>query len=48
MDVTIQSFLWGERSIGKEGIIVAAIKGKMEHIKELPTAYTVRNLCYDI
>jgi len=43
LDVTIQSFLWGEKAIGKEGEIVAAIQAQRQHLHESPTRYTVRN-----
>jgi len=41
LDVTIQSFLWGEKAIGKEGEIVAAIQAQRQHLHESPTRYTV-------
>lgn len=41
LDVTIQSFLWGEKAIGKEGEIVAAIQAQRQHLQENPTTYTV-------
>jgi len=41
LDVTIQSFLWGERSHGKEGEIVAAIQAQRQHLTEVPPRYTV-------
>ena len=43
LDVTIQSFLWGEKAQGKEGEIVAAIKAQREHMTEIPTKYNVSN-----
>jgi len=46
LDVTIQSFLWGEKAIGKEGEIVAAIQAQRQHLHESPTRYTVRNCMY--
>ena len=41
LDVTIQSFLWGEQAQGKEGEIVAAIQAQRKHLQEEPTAYTL-------
>jgi Protein of unknown function (DUF2465) len=41
LDVTIQSFLWGEQASGKEGEIVAAIQAQQSHLSEEPTRYTV-------
>ena len=43
LDVTIQSFLWGERSHGKEGEIVAAIQAQRRHLSEEPPRYTVHD-----
>lgn len=42
LDVTIQSFLWGEKGQGKEGEIVAAIKAQRDYLSELPSRYNVR------
>jgi hypothetical protein len=42
LDVTIQSFLWGEKAVGKEGEIVAAIQEQRATLSEYPTPYTVR------
>jgi hypothetical protein len=39
LDVTIQSFLWGEKAQGKEGEIVAAIKAQRMNLKEAAMAY---------
>ena len=47
LDVTIQSFLWGEKGQGKEGEIVAAIRAQREYLSEIPIRYNVRNY-YDI
>ena len=41
LDVTIKSFLWGDKAQGKEGEIVAAIKAQRENISEAPTRYTL-------
>ena len=41
LDVTIKSFLWGDKAQGKEGEIVAAIKAQRENIAEAPTRYTL-------
>jgi protein FAM98B len=41
LDVTIQSFLWGEAAQGKEGEIVAAIQAHRRHLSEEPHHYTV-------
>jgi hypothetical protein len=40
LDVTIQSFLWGEQAQGKEGEIVAAIQAQRKHLQAEPTRYT--------
>jgi Protein of unknown function (DUF2465) len=40
-DVTIRSFLWGEKGQGKEGEIVAAIKAQRDHLTKIPVKYTV-------
>ncbi len=48
LDVTIQSFLWGERAQGKEGEIVAAIQEQRKHLVEAPTYYTVNWFNYII
>lgn len=40
-DVTIRSFLWGEKGQGKEGEIVAAIRAQRDQLSEEPTKYTV-------
>ena len=39
LDVTIQSFLWGESAKGKEGEIVAAIRAQRKHLPEEPYRY---------
>jgi hypothetical protein len=39
LDVTIQSFLWGESAQGKEGDIVAAIQAHRKHLSEIPNKY---------
>ena len=39
LDVTIQSFLWGEQAQGKEGEIVAAIQAQRKHLSAEPTRY---------
>jgi hypothetical protein len=41
LDVTIRSFLWGEKGQGKEGEIVAAIMAQRDHLSEMPVKYTV-------
>ncbi len=41
LDVTIQSFLWGESAQGKEGEIVAAIQAQRRHLSDQPSTYTV-------
>ena len=40
-DVTIQSFLWAEKALGKEGEIVAAIQSQRLHLVDEPPAYSV-------
>lgn len=40
LDVTIQSFLWGEQAQGKEGEIVAAIQAQRKHLQAEPTRYS--------
>lgn len=40
LDVTIQSFLWGEQAQGKEGEIVAAIQAQRKHLQEEPVLYS--------
>lgn len=42
LDVTIQSFLWGNQVQGKESEIVAAIEAQRQNLSAEPTAYTVR------
>ena len=42
-DVTIRSFIWGEKGQGKEGEIVAAIKAQRDHLTKTPDKYTVSN-----
>jgi hypothetical protein len=44
LDVTIRSFLWGEKGQGKEGEIVAAIMAQRDHLSEMPVKYTVINM----
>jgi hypothetical protein len=41
LDVTIKSFLWGEKAQGNEGLICAAIKAKRDHLSEVPVKYTI-------
>lgn len=41
LDVTIQSFLWGEKAQGKEGEVVAAIQAQRRHLTEEPCVYSV-------
>jgi hypothetical protein len=43
LDVTIQSFLWGEKAQGKEGEVVAAIQAQRRHLSEQPTQYFVED-----
>jgi hypothetical protein len=40
-DVTIQTFLWAEKAIGKEGEIVAAIQAQRAHLVEEPSNFEV-------
>ena len=42
LDVTIKSFLWGEKAVGREGEIVAAIRAQRECLSATPHAYTVK------
>ncbi len=44
LDVTIQTFLWGERSQGKEGEIVAAIQAQRKHLTEQPHRYSLEDV----
>ena len=46
LDVTIQSFLYGEKGQGKEGEIAAAIKAQRLFLSEIPTRYSVRYFIY--
>lgn len=41
LDVTIKSFLWGEKAQGKEGEIVAAIQAQRANLSEEPIRYTL-------
>ena len=43
LDVTIQSFLWGEAAQGKEGEIVAAIKAQRDNLTEESIKYTAED-----
>ena len=43
LDVTIQSFLWGEKAQGKEGEIVAAIKAQRDNLTEESIKYTAED-----
>lgn len=43
LDVTIQSFLWGEKAVGKEGEIVAAIQEQRSTLTEQPKAYSIED-----
>ena len=43
LDVTIQSFLWGEQAQGKEGEIVAAIQAQRKHLQEEPMHYSLED-----
>ena len=43
LDVTIQSFLWGEKAQGKEGEVVAAIQAQRRHLSEEPCVYSVED-----
>ena len=41
LDVTLQSFLWGEKALGKEGEIVAAIQAQRRFLHAEPYSYQV-------
>jgi hypothetical protein len=41
LDVTIQSFLWGEKAQGKEGEIAAAIRAQRAFLSDSPPKFTV-------
>lgn len=41
LDVTIQSFLWGEKAMGVEGEIVAAIQQQRSALSPEVAPYTV-------
>ena len=41
LDVTIQSFLWGEKAQGKENEIAAAINAQRKYLIEEPSKYTL-------
>lgn len=41
LDVTIRSFLWGERAAGKEDEIVGVINEQRRYLTEQPTFYQV-------
>ena len=41
VDVTIESFMWGENVIGREGEIVATIQTQRKELHEIPFKYTV-------
>ena len=43
LDVTIESFLWGDKAQGKEGEIVAAIKEQRNHLSESTTKYAAND-----
>ena len=43
LDVTIQSFLWGEQAQGKEGEIVAAIQAQRKHLQEETMHYSLED-----
>lgn len=45
LDVTIQSFLWGEQVQGKESEIVAAIQAQRKRLQVEPNNYSVRIAC---
>jgi hypothetical protein len=34
--------MWGDRAIGREGEIVAAIQSQRQHLSEFPYPYTVK------
>lgn len=42
LDVTIKSFLWGEKAQGKEHEIYVAIQAQRKYLNEEPTTYSVR------
>lgn len=44
LDVTIESFLWGEKAQGREGEIVAAIKGQRQRLVEEPARYVIQDV----
>jgi hypothetical protein len=44
LDVTIESFLWGDKAQGREGEIVAAIKGQRQRLVEESTCYTIEDV----
>lgn len=41
-DVTIKSFLWGERAAGKSDEIEAAVHEQRQYVSDIPTKFTVR------
>lgn len=44
LDVTIQSFLWGEKAQGKENEIAAAINAQRKYLTEEPSKYTLNDV----
>lgn len=42
LDVTIRSFLWGEKAIGREDEIITAIDEQRQYLTEQPTFYQVK------
>lgn len=45
VDVTVESFMWGENVIGREGEIVATIQTQRKELSEVPFKYTVSIYC---
>ncbi len=48
LDVTIQSFLWGNQAQGKESEIVAAIEAQRRNLSALPHKFEVSAYFIDI
>ena len=47
LDVTIQSFLWGNQAKGKESEIIAAIEAQRQNLSAVPYDYTVSELMWN-
>ena len=43
VDVTLESFLWAERSIGREGEVAAAIQSQRQTLADLPMTFTIQD-----